>query len=157
MFISSNEYATSANLTSTELTIIISETSYYIKNRQLPIAKLREIIFHTLLFTVVCIEIFRLIILLFKLTFLPLLNFITRHFQKKNEILSTKMGGVDHATITDDHDIIIDDHDITTITTTTTDNHDALSIITDLHDTLSTITDIYEPTTRGYHVVQIPL
>ncbi len=117
MFISSDQYTTSNNLTSTTLTIIISETSYYIKNRQLPIAKIREIIFHNLLFTVVCLELFRLIILLCKLTIIPPLNFIMRHFLKQNQTLSTNIDILDHDTIIDDHDTIIDDHD------TITDNH----------------------------------
>ncbi|CAF5141647.1 unnamed protein product, partial [Rotaria sp. Silwood1] len=38
MFITADTYAMSANLTSTTLTIDISETSYYIKNVQSPIA-----------------------------------------------------------------------------------------------------------------------
>jgi hypothetical protein len=141
MFISSEEYATSANLTSTTLTIVISETSYYIKNRQLPIAKVREIIFHNLLFTVVCIEIFRLIFLLCKLTTLPIVNFIMEHCQKKNEIMSTKTESVDCDTIADDHDITTDNHD------TITDNHDATS---DNHSITTTIT-------KDYDIVQINL
>ena len=101
MFVSSEEYTLSANLTSTQITMIITESSYYIKNRQLPIAKLREIIFHNLLFTVVCLEIFRLIILLWKLTFLPLFNFLLRHFHKTRQMLSTKLGIIDRQTIQD--------------------------------------------------------
>jgi hypothetical protein len=153
MFISSDEYATSANLTATKLTMIITETSYYIKNRQLPIAKLREIIFHNLLFTVVCLEIFRLVILLWKLTFLPLLNFIMRHFQKTKQILATKLGSMDHEITKDDHCttiMTIDDHISTTyIPNTTTDNH---STITDLH---SATTDDHSITTEDYNIVEI--
>ena len=101
-----------------ELTVVISETSYYIKNRQLPIAKQGEIIFHNLLFTIVCLEIFRLFILLFKLMIDPLLRLIIANFQKKSDILPIKMENVDHDTMTDD------DQDTTTDThnTTTTDH-----------------------------------
>ncbi|CAF1529319.1 unnamed protein product [Rotaria sp. Silwood1] len=156
VFISSDEYGTSANLTSTTLTIVISETSYYIKNRQLPIAKLREIIFHNLLFTVVCLEIFRLLILLWKLTMNPLLNFIMRHLKKTNEIVSTKTESVDHVTIIDDHDTTTDDHDTTihdhsTTTndhTTTTNDH---STTTNDH---STTTNDHGTTTKDYNIVE---
>jgi hypothetical protein len=118
MFISSEDYAISINHASTELTVVISETSYYIKNRQLPIAKQGEIIFHNLLFTIVCLEIFRLLILLFKLMIDPLLRLIIAKFQKKSDILPIKMENVDHDTMTDD------DQDTTTDThnTTTTDH-----------------------------------
>ena len=108
MFISSNEYIKSSNLTSTHITLTISETSYYIKNRQLPIAKLREIIFHNLLFTIVCIEIFHLCILLCKLMIIPPLKFIGKYFVKLNQFIS-KTDGINT------RDIIMDDH--TTVTT----------------------------------------
>ena len=139
MFISSNEYAASDNLKSTKLTMILSETSYYIKNRQLPIAKVREIIFHNLLFTVICLELFRLMILLWKLTILPLLKIIMKHFPKTTEILLTKVESVDCETTTDDIDTTIDNHNTTadnhsiSTTTTTTDNHNTTA---DLYDIL---------------------
>lgn len=129
MFISSNEYATLNNLTSTKLTMIISESSYYIKNRQLPIAKLGEIIFHNLLFTLVCVEIFRLLVLLVKLIIVPQMDFITKHIQKKREILSRKMKSINH-------DIIVNDH-------STSDNHST--------------TDNYSETTNDCNVIQISL
>jgi hypothetical protein len=65
-------YVSSANLTSTTLTITIDETSYYIKNVQSPIAKQSEIIFRTLLFTILCLEISALIFLVIKLLVIPL-------------------------------------------------------------------------------------
>ncbi|CAF1390084.1 unnamed protein product [Rotaria sordida] len=129
VFISSEEYDISANLTSTTLTIVLSETSYYIKNRQLPIAKLREIIFHNLLFTVVCLEIFRLLILLWELTIMPLLNFIMRHLQKKNEIVLMKIEGTDADTIIDDHDTTpTDDHQRTNDHGTTTNDYNVVEL-----------------------------
>ena len=56
MFISADNYVTMANLTSTKVTIEMSETSYYIKNLQSPIAKESEVIFRTLLFSFLCLE-----------------------------------------------------------------------------------------------------
>lgn len=72
MFISANSYATLANLTSTTLTIDISETSYYIKNTQSPIAKRPEIIFRTLLFAFLCLELCTMTFLIVKLLLIPL-------------------------------------------------------------------------------------
>jgi len=72
MFITADNYVMSANLTSMTLTIVISETPYYIKNTQSPIAKEPEIIFHTLLFAFLCLEISGLIFLIFKLLLIPL-------------------------------------------------------------------------------------
>ncbi|CAF2390686.1 unnamed protein product [Rotaria sp. Silwood2] len=157
MFISSAEYVTMANLRSTKLTMVLSETSYYIKNHQSPIAKLREIIFHNLLFTVVCLEIFRLITLVCRLTILPLFSVIMQHFQGKKEILSTNIGSVDHDIITSDHDTTIDNHSTTVDNhSLTTDNHsttaDNHSVTTDNH---STTADNHSITTKDYHVVQV--
>ena len=72
MFISANSYATLANLTSTTLTIDITETSYYIKNTQSPIAKRPEIIFRTLLFAFLCLELCAMTFLIVKLLLIPL-------------------------------------------------------------------------------------
>jgi hypothetical protein len=62
----------STDLTSTTLTISISETSYYIKNVQSPIAKQAEVIFRTLLFTILCLELAGLAFLIVKLLIIPL-------------------------------------------------------------------------------------
>ncbi len=82
MFITPENY-TASNLTSTTLTVVVSETPYYIKNRQFPIAKQTEIIFHDLLLTIVVLEIFGLIFLIFKLALLPLVQAIVKCFHKK--------------------------------------------------------------------------
>ncbi len=74
MFIDANSYITSADLTSMTFTIDISETSYYVKNVQSPIAKEPEIIFHTILFTIVCLEICGLIFVICKLLLIPLFH-----------------------------------------------------------------------------------
>lgn len=67
-------YVSSANLTSTTLTIDITETSYYIKNNQSPIAKQAEIIFRTLLFAFLCLELCAMAFLISKLLLIPLYN-----------------------------------------------------------------------------------
>ncbi len=85
MFISPQTYITLANLTATTVTIVISETSYYIQNREFPIAKQTEIIFHDLLFTIVVLEIFGLIYLIFKLGIIPLAKMIVKHFHIKTD------------------------------------------------------------------------
>ena len=71
MFVDENEhiYATSS---STVVSIIISETTYYTLNVQRPITDEDELIFTNLLFTIVCLEIFGLGFLIFQLIFLPL-------------------------------------------------------------------------------------
>jgi hypothetical protein len=62
-------------------TIDISETSYYVKNVQSPIAKQPEIIFHTILFTIVCLELCGLLFVICKLLLIPIFHKIyTRYF-----------------------------------------------------------------------------
>ncbi len=74
MFIDANSYVMSADLSSMKFTIVISETSYYVKNVQSPIAKEPEVIFHTILFTIVCLEICGLIFVICKLFLVPLFS-----------------------------------------------------------------------------------
>jgi len=91
LFLSTNQYVFS-NLTLTTLTIDILETPYYVKNLQQPIAKSSEIIFHNLLFTTVCLEIFGLVFLLYKLAFKPLCHLLfPERFAKNNENKINKM------------------------------------------------------------------
>lgn len=72
------------------LSIDFSETQFFIKNSQEPIARAGEIFFHNVLFSTVCIELFALIFLLFKLVLLPLLRcFLVKRKNDENEI-STK-------------------------------------------------------------------
>ncbi|UJR21793.1 hypothetical protein I4U23_024868 [Adineta vaga] len=80
MFLTAEEYRISANLTSTSITIDISETSYYIKNTQSPIAKQPEVIFRTLLFAFLCLELCAMIFLICKLLVVPLINKISTRF-----------------------------------------------------------------------------
>jgi hypothetical protein len=76
MFLSQQTYLTTADLLQTTLVIVISETPFYIKNHQSPITKKPEVIFHNLLFTIVCLEIFGLVFLLFKLLLIPVFEYI---------------------------------------------------------------------------------
>lgn len=72
MFITADSYVTSANLTSITLTIDITETSYYIENTQSPIAKQPEVMFRTLLFAFLTLEISALVFVICKLLLIPL-------------------------------------------------------------------------------------
>lgn len=76
MFLTQEKYMTTTGLSKTTIVIVISETPFYIKNHQAPIAKQPEIIFHNLLFTTVCLEIFGLVFLIFKLILIPLFEFV---------------------------------------------------------------------------------
>ena len=70
-----NKYHTESN---TILTVQLSEASYYVSNVQEPIAKLTEVIFTDILFSTMCIELFALTFLFFKLAILPIIRFIIR-------------------------------------------------------------------------------
>lgn len=69
--------------THTLVTVEIDELSTYVKNLQEPIARQAEIIFHTLLFTMLCIEIFALSFLIFKLFVIPLYGEVMRKLAKR--------------------------------------------------------------------------
>jgi hypothetical protein len=73
MFVDESEYkyGTSSSIV---LSIVISETSSYMLNTQRPIATEDEVIFANLLFTIVCLEIFGLGFLIFKLIILPMIK-----------------------------------------------------------------------------------
>ena len=68
------------------ISIDFSETQFFIKNTQEPIARASEILFHNILFSTVCIELFALAFLLFKLVLLPLLRcFLVKIKYRRNE------------------------------------------------------------------------
>lgn len=75
LFVSQDQYIRSA-LTSTTLTVHLGETPYYVKNIQQPIAKQSEIIFHNILFFIVCLELFGLLFLSYKIVVRPIMTFI---------------------------------------------------------------------------------
>ena len=77
LFVSRDQYVRSS-LAKTTLSVTISETPYYVKNVQQPIARLSEVIFRDILFAIVCVEIFGFFYLFFKLVFKPLYHLIRR-------------------------------------------------------------------------------
>ena len=74
MFVDSARFVSSVNLSSTTLTLVISETAYYIKNVQSPIAKRPEVMFRTLLFASLCLEICAMTFLMAKLIVVPVFH-----------------------------------------------------------------------------------
>ncbi|UJR29139.1 hypothetical protein I4U23_010353 [Adineta vaga] len=66
---------------STQQTLIINfqETPFYVMNKQEPIARVGEILFHNVLFTTTVIGIFTLVFLVLKLTFMPIGMWIIKH------------------------------------------------------------------------------
>ena len=86
MFVTKEQYMTTTDLSTTTLNIVISETSFYIQNHQAPIAKRPEIIFHNLLFTIVCLELFGLVFLIFKLIIIPLFDLVDNRRKNNRNI-----------------------------------------------------------------------
>ena len=58
------------------LIISFSETQFYVMNTQEPISRMGEVLFHNVLFTTTVIGIFALTFLIFKLTFMPIVEWI---------------------------------------------------------------------------------
>jgi hypothetical protein len=75
MFVDESEhiYATSS---STVISIIMSETPYYTWNVQRPITDADELVFTNILFTIVCLELFGLGFLIFKLIIIPAFRYV---------------------------------------------------------------------------------
>lgn len=69
----------------TIISIVLVDEVYYVSNVQQPIARRTEIIFRTLLFTTVVIELFRLAFLISKLLFLPFFRFAAIRLLKKEK------------------------------------------------------------------------
>ena len=82
-FFGASDYLNATPQTSINFIIVISETSYYILNQQDPIVRLSEIIFHNFLITIVTLELFGLLFLIFKLVIIPLKSFLMRKFKPK--------------------------------------------------------------------------
>ena len=72
-FMDESEYNYAAS-SSSVVTMSISETPYYTVNTQKPITDFADLILTNILFTIVCLEIFGLAFLIFKLIALPLLK-----------------------------------------------------------------------------------
>jgi len=71
LFYSESDFQSYHFLDNTVLTVQITEATYYILNQQEPITKLTEIIFTNILFTTMCIELFALTFLFYKLALGP--------------------------------------------------------------------------------------
>jgi hypothetical protein len=69
--------------TQTNISITIDQNIFYISNLQQPIARQTEVIFHSLLFTIVVLEVFGLIFLLVKLLFIPVFRKILDRLRHK--------------------------------------------------------------------------
>ena len=89
LFYNADQFVRST-LTLTTLSLVLSETPYYVKNLQQPIAKPSEIIFQNLLFITVCLELFGLLFLSYKLIFKPLYMTVLNKKHRKNEKGSEK-------------------------------------------------------------------
>ena len=66
----------------TIIQLMLDERPFYIKNIQRPIVRTAELIFHGLLFTSLCIELFAFSFLLMKLIIIPLVQWIQRLWRK---------------------------------------------------------------------------
>jgi hypothetical protein len=83
LFFTGDQFVRST-LTSTTLKLVLSETPYYVKNLQQPIAKSSEIIFQNLLFITVCLELFGLLFLSYKLLFKPFyVSLLKKRYDRK--------------------------------------------------------------------------
>ena len=60
--------------TQTDISVSVSQSIFYVSNLQQPIARQAEVIFRSLLFTIVVLEVFGLLFLLFKLLLAPMLR-----------------------------------------------------------------------------------
>jgi len=83
IFVDENEYiyGTSSN---TILSLVIYETLFYISNTQQPIVDEAELIFTNVLFTILCMEIFGLILLIFKVIIVPLFRRLHNCYQRQS-------------------------------------------------------------------------
>ena len=84
LFFTADQFVRST-ITLTTLTVTIDETPYYVKNSQKPIAKTSEIIFQNLLFFLVCLELFGLLFLSYKLVFKPLYLYVLKKYSSSDE------------------------------------------------------------------------
>jgi hypothetical protein len=83
-FVTDTDYLNTPPETSTTLTLVISETPYYILNEQSPIARLPEIIYHDFLFTTMIIGMFVLIFVIIDVMILPCSTFLIRKCRRNS-------------------------------------------------------------------------
>jgi hypothetical protein len=75
--------------TQTNISVTIAQNIFYVSNLQQPIARQTEVIFRSLLFTIVVLEVFGLVFLLVKLLIIPVFHIIlnrTRQLLAKSQI-----------------------------------------------------------------------
>ena len=96
LFTNENRY-TFFYRTQTNISITIEQNIFYISNLQQPIARQTEIIFRSLLFTIVVLEVFGLIFLLMKLLFIPVFRIILGRLRHK--VSKTRDTPLDNLTI----------------------------------------------------------
>lgn len=78
-------------LTPKQIVIIdLSETEFFIKNTQEPIARFGEIIFNNVIFSTACIELFALAFLLIKLAIVPFTKNIISRIENRRSSNTTK-------------------------------------------------------------------
>ncbi|CAF1156572.1 unnamed protein product [Rotaria sordida] len=99
-FMASTDYLTATPKSSTNMTLIITETPYYILNLQTPIARLPLIIYHDFLFITMVIGMFALMFVLFKLIIIPFIVFLIRmckpNYIKDNRVdVNSQVGLID--------------------------------------------------------------
>jgi hypothetical protein len=75
MFVDESEYNYGTS-SSSVISIMMSETTYYIMNVERPITDEDELIFTNLLFTIVCLEIFGIGFLIFKIMIIPTVSYV---------------------------------------------------------------------------------
>jgi hypothetical protein len=95
MFMTRETYVLSTNGSSTTLMITISETSHYIKNVQSPIAKEAEVIFRTLLFAFLCLEICAMGFLIAKMLVIPTVECVGKRLIQRDCAVSPRVTTLD--------------------------------------------------------------
>jgi len=93
LFYTESDFQTYHVLDSTVLTVEITEASYYIYNEQAPITKVTEVIFTNILFTIMCIELFALAFLFYKLAISPIIKAILGLCTDPNKIKPKRNSG----------------------------------------------------------------
>ena len=71
----------------TTLSLAISETAFFVKNKQKPIARKSEIIFHTILFIGVCIDLISMILLLLRLWIIPNISYVVHSLFRPSSLV----------------------------------------------------------------------
>jgi hypothetical protein len=83
-FMTVTDYLSASPMMATNLTLAISETSYYILNEQRPITSLPEVIYHDFLFIVMVIGMFVLVFVIIEVVILPCSKFLMRKCKRRS-------------------------------------------------------------------------